>query len=247
MRKYVMALDAGTTSNRAIIFDEKAEKIAVAQKEFTQYFPHPGWVEHDAEEIWQSMREVMLEAMKQSGLSAADIAAIGITNQRETTVIWNRHTGRPVCRAIVWQSRQTVPISDALKKQGLTGEIRRRTGLPVDAYFSGTKIAWILDNVPGAREAAEKGDLLFGTVDTWLIWNLTGGKAHVTDYSNASRTMIYNIRELKWDDFLLDKLNIPRTLLPEVRPSSCVYGHTAPDLFGTEIPVASALGDQQAA
>ena len=246
-KKYVMALDAGTTSNRAIIFDEKSQIVALSQREFTQIFPEPGWVEHDAEEIWAGICAVMRDALKQSGLSASDLSAIGITNQRETTVLWNRTTGRPVYHAIVWQSRQTTPISESLKKRGLSDEFRRKTGLPIDAYFSGTKIAWILEHVPGTRELAEAGDLLFGTIDSWLIWKLTGGKVHVTDYSNASRTLIFNIHELKWDAELLGHLNIPASILPEVRPSSCVYGETDPAILGTPVPVSGAAGDQQAA
>ena len=247
-KKYVMALDAGTTSNRAIIFDENSKIVGVSQKEFTQYFPEPGWVEHDADEIWSSMSTVMKEALEQSGLSASDIAAIGITNQRETAVLWDKNTGRPVYNAIVWQSRQTAPITEALKKQeGMLEKFKHKTGLTIDAYFSGSKITWILDKVEGARAKAEAGELIFGTIDTWLIWKLTGGKAHVTDYSNASRTLIYNIRELQWDDELLGILNIPKSMLPEVRPSSSVYGYTVPSILGASIPVAGAAGDQQAA
>jgi len=246
-KNYVMALDAGTTSNRAIIFDENSRIVALSQKEFTQIFPEPGWVEHDAEEIWSGICAVMRDALRQSGLSASDLSAIGITNQRETTVLWNRATGRPVYHAIVWQSRQTTPISESLKKRGLTDEFRRKTGLPIDAYFSGTKIAWILERVPGTRELAEAGELLFGTIDSWLIWKLTGGKVHVTDYSNASRTLIFNIHELKWDSALLGHLNIPASILPEVRPSSCVYGETDPAILGAPVPVSGAAGDQQAA
>ena len=246
-KKYVMALDAGTTSNRAIIFDENSKIVGVSQKEFTQYFPQPGWVEHDADEIWSSMSTVMKEALEQSGLTASDIAAIGITNQRETAVVWDKETGRPVYNAIVWQSRQTAPICERLKAKNLDAEFKSKTGLPIDAYFSGTKITWILENVEGAKAQAEAGKLIFGTIDTWLIWKLTGGKAHVTDYSNASRTLIYNIRELQWDDELLGILNIPKSMLPEVRPSSSVYGYTVPSILGASIPVAGAAGDQQAA
>ena len=246
-KKYVMALDAGTTSNRAIIFDENSKIVGVSQKEFTQYFPNPGWVEHDADEIWSSMSTVMKEALEQSGLAASDIAAIGITNQRETAVVWDKNTGRPVYNAIVWQSRQTAPICEDLKKKGLVDEFKQKTGLIIDAYFSGTKIKWILDNVEGARAKAEAGDLIFGTIDCWLIWKLTGGKAHVTDYSNASRTLMYNIRELHWDDQLLSYLTVPKTMLPEVRPSSGVYGYTVPSILGASIPVSGAAGDQQAA
>ena len=241
-KKYVMALDAGTTSNRAIIFDENSKIVGVSQKEFTQYFPNPGWVEHDADEIWSSMSTVMKEALEQSGLTASDIAAIGITNQRETAVVWDKNTGRPVYNAIVWQSRQTAPICEDLKKKGLVDEFKQKTGLIIDAYFSGTKIKWILDNVEGARAKAEAGDLIFGTIDCWLIWKLTGGKAHVTDYSNASRTLMYNIRELHWDDQLLSYLTVPKTMLPEVRPSSGVYGYTVPSILGASIPVSGAAG-----
>lgn len=246
-KKYVMALDAGTTSNRAIIFDEDSKIVGVSQKEFTQYFPHDGWVEHDAEEIWSSMSTVMKEALEQTDLTASDIAAIGITNQRETAVVWDKVTGRPVYNAIVWQSRQTAGICENLKKQGLVDEFKEKTGLLIDAYFSGTKVKWILDNVEGAREKAEKGELLFGTIDTWLIWKLTGGKAHVTDYSNASRTLMFNIRELKWDDQLLSYLTVPKSMLPEVHPSSEVYGYTIPSIIGASVPIAGAAGDQQAA
>jgi glycerol kinase len=246
-KQYVMALDAGTTSNRAIIFDRNSKIVGVSQKEFTQYFPEAGWVEHDAEEIWSSMTTVMKEALEQSGLVASDIAAIGITNQRETTVVWDKKTGRPVYNAIVWQSRQTAPIAEEMKAKGLVDEVKQKTGLMIDAYFSGTKIKWILDNVEGVRQRAENGELLFGTIDTWLIWKLTGGKAHVTDYSNASRTMIYNIKELKWDDQLLGYLGVPKSMLPEVKPSSCVYGETVPLILGAAIPVSGAAGDQQAA
>lgn len=246
-KKYVMALDAGTTSNRAIIFDENSQIVSVSQKEFTQYFPKPGWVEHDADEIYSSMTAVMKEALLQSGLNAHDIRAIGITNQRETAVVWDKRTGRPVYNAIVWQSRQTAPIADALKARGLTDVVKHKTGLTIDAYFSGTKITWILEHVEGARERAEAGELLFGTIDTWLIWKLTGGKAHVTDYSNASRTMMYNIRTLEWDDELLEYLRVPKCMLPEVCPSSCIYGETEPSVLGAPIPVAGAAGDQQSA
>ena len=246
-KKYVMALDAGTTSNRAIIFDENSQIIGVSQKEFTQHFPQSGWVEHDAEEIWSSMSTVMKEAVEQSGIVASDIVAIGITNQRETTVVWDRHTGRPVYNAIVWQSRQTSEICEELKAKGLVEEFKEKTGLLIDAYFSGTKVKWILDKVEGAREKAENGDLLFGTIDTWLIWKLTGGKVHVTDYSNASRTLMYNIQTLSWDKQLLEYLNVPAAMLPEVRPSSEIYGYTIPSIIGAAVPVAGAAGDQQAA
>ena len=246
-QKYVMALDAGTTSNRAIIFDVDSKIVGVAQKEFTQHFPQPGWVEHDAEEIWSSMHEVMREALEQSGLVASDIAAIGITNQRETAVIWDRTTGRPIYNAIVWQSRQTADICEDLKRQGLVDEFKEKTGLVIDAYFSGTKVKWILDHVEGARARAEKGELAFGTIDTWLLWKLTGGKEHKTDYSNASRTLMFNIKTLEWDEALLKHLTVPKSLLPEVRPSSEVYGHTIPSVIGASVPVAGLAGDQQSA
>ena len=246
-QKYVMALDAGTTSNRAIIFDVDSKIVGVAQKEFTQHFPQPGWVEHDAEEIWSSMHEVMREALEQSGLVASDIAAIGITNQRETAVIWDRATGRPIYNAIVWQSRQTADICEDLKRQGLVDEFQQKTGLVIDAYFSGTKVKWILDHVEGARARAEKGELAFGTIDTWLLWKLTGGKEHKTDYSNASRTLMFNIKTLEWDEALLKHLTVPKSLLPEVRPSSEVYGHTVPSVIGASVPVAGMAGDQQSA
>ena len=246
-QKYVMALDAGTTSNRAIIFDVDSKIVGVAQKEFTQHFPQPGWVEHDAEEIWSSMHEVMREALEQSGLVASDIAAIGITNQRETAVVWDRATGRPIYNAIVWQSRQTADICEDLKRQGLVDEFKEKTGLVIDAYFSGTKVKWILDHVEGARARAEKGELAFGTIDTWLLWKLTGGKEHKTDYSNASRTLMFNIKTLEWDEALLKHLTVPKSLLPEVRPSSEVYGHTIPSIIGASVPVAGMAGDQQSA
>lgn len=247
MAKYVMALDAGTTSNRCILFDKKGRVCSSAQREFTQYFPRPGWVEHDADEIWASQLGVAVEAMNKIGASAEDIAAIGITNQRETVIVWDRTTGEPVCRAIVWQCRRTSGYCDSLKAKGLTEKFRDKTGLVIDAYFSGTKIKWILDNVPTAREKAEKGELLFGTVETWLIWKLTKGKVHVTDYSNASRTMLFNINSLEWDEEILKELDIPESMLPEVRPSSCIYGETDPSFFGGAIPIAGAAGDQQAA
>ena len=242
-----MALDAGTTSNRCILFDKKGRICSSAQREFTQYFPRPGWVEHDADEIWASQLGVAVEAMNKIGASAEDIAAIGITNQRETVIVWDRTTGEPVCRAIVWQCRRTSGYCDSLKAKGLTEKFRDKTGLVIDAYFSGTKIKWILDNVPDAREKAEKGELLFGTVETWLIWKLTKGKVHVTDYSNASRTMLFNINSLEWDEEILKELDIPGSMLPEVRPSSCIYGETDPSFFGGAIPIAGAAGDQQAA
>ena len=247
MSKYVMTLDAGTTSNRCILFNEKGEICSMAQKEFTQYFPKPGWVEHDANEIWSSQLGVAVEAMEKIDASYADIAGIGITNQRETTIVWDKKTGEPVYNAIVWQCRRTSEYCDELKNKNLTEVFRKKTGLIIDAYFSGTKIKWILDNVEGARERAEKGELLFGTVETWLIWKLTKGKVHVTDYSNASRTLLFNINTLEWDDEILEILNIPKSMLPEVKPSSCVYGKSHSKFFGGEIPVAGAAGDQQAA
>jgi glycerol kinase len=248
-RRYVMALDQGTTSSRAILFDHSGNIVSMAQKEFAQHYPKPGWVEHDPMEIWGTQSGVAREAIEKAGISPREIAALGITNQRETTVVWDRHTGKPVYNAIVWQCRRTAAICDELKSvPGMEAYIRENTGLVVDAYFSATKLKWILDNVEGARERAEAGDLLFGTVDTWLIWNLTKGKAHVTDYSNASRTMLFNIHTLDWDAKILEHLGIPAAMLPQVRPSSEVYGHTAPDTFGgAEIPIAGAAGDQQAA
>lgn len=245
MKKYILSLDAGTTSSRAILFNHDSEIVSVAQKEFTQIYPKAGWVEHDAMEIWATQSGVVTEAMSKIGATAEDIAAIGITNQRETTVVWDRKTGEPIYNAIVWQCRRTAAFCDELKARGLEDYVRENTGLVIDAYFSGTKINWILNNVPGARERAEKGELAFGTVDTWLIWKLTDGKVHVTDYSNASRTMAFNIKTLKWDEKMLKELDIPASMLPEVRPSSAVYGTTA--LYGTEIPIAGAAGDQQAA
>ena len=242
-----MALDQGTTSSRCIIFDHSGAMLASAQKEFAQHYPKPGWVEHDAAEIWETTLEVARGAMAKSGLEAADIAAIGITNQRETTVVWDRETGEPVCPAIVWQCRRTAPMADALAASGWAEKIRRKTGLVPDAYFSGTKLRWILDKVPGARQGAEEGRLLFGTIDSWLIWKLTGGRAHVTDVTNASRTMLFDIRRLRWDPELLELFGIPERMLPKVQPSSCIYGETEPGLFGGKIPVAGAAGDQQSA
>ena len=247
MAQYIMALDAGTTSNRCILFDQEGRARAAAQKEFPQIFPKPGWVEHDAREIWATQLGVAVEAMGKIGATAADIAAIGITNQRETTVVWDRATGEPMYNAIVWQCRSTSAYCDELKARGYAEAIRRKTGLVVDAYFSGPKIRWILDNVPGARRRAEAGELLFGTVETWLIWLLTGGRVHVTDYSNASRTMLFNINTLDWDEELLDLMDIPRSMLPTPVPSSQVYGETDPGFFGRSIPIAGAAGDQQAA
>jgi len=245
--KYILSLDQGTTSSRAIIFNKKAEIKSVAQEEFTQFFPQPSWVEHDATEIWRSQLKVAKAAIRKLKLKPKDIAAIGITNQRETTLVWDKETGEPIHRAIVWQDRRTASICDLLKKKGLTSYVRKNTGLVIDAYFSGTKIKWILDNVKGARKRAEKGELLFGTIDSWLVYKLTGGKVHITDYTNASRTMIYNIKNLEWDKKLLKVLNIPEAMLPEVKDSSKVYGHTDPKLFGAEIPIAGIAGDQQAA
>ena len=242
-----MALDQGTTSSRCIIFDHSGAMLASAQKEFAQHYPKPGWVEHDAAEIWETTLEVARGAMAKAGLSAADIAAIGITNQRETTVVWDKETGAPVCPAIVWQCRRTAPMADALAASGWAEKIRQRTGLVPDAYFSGTKLRWILDKVPGARQGAEEGRLLFGTIDSWLIWKLTGGRAHVTDVTNASRTMLFDIRRLRWDPELLELFGIPEQMLPKVQPSSCIYGETEPALFGGKIPVAGAAGDQQSA
>ena len=242
-----MALDQGTTSSRCIIFDHSGAMLASAQREFAQHYPKPGWVEHDAAEIWETTLEVARGAMAKSGLEAADIAAIGITNQRETTVVWDRETGEPVCPAIVWQCRRTAPMADALAASGWAEKIRQKTGLVPDAYFSGTKLRWILDKIPGARRGAEEGRLLFGTIDSWLIWNLTGGRAHVTDVTNASRTMLFDIRRLRWDPELLELFGIPEQMLPRVQPSSCIYGETEPGLFGGKIPVAGAAGDQQSA
>ncbi len=244
---YIMALDAGTTSNRCILFDKAGRMCSVAQKEFTQYFPKPGWVEHDANEIWATQLGVALSAMNKIGVGAAEIAAIGITNQRETTIVWDRETGEPVCHAIVWQCRRTSALCDELKAKGLTEMFRQKTGLVIDAYFSATKLKWILDNVPGVRARAEAGQLLFGTVETWLIWKLTGGRAHVTDYTNASRTMMFNIHTLTWDDDILRILDIPRCMLPTPMPSSCVYAVADPIHFGSAIRIAGAAGDQQAA
>lgn len=247
MPKYIMALDSGTTSNRCILFNAAGEVCSVAQKEFTQIFPQPGWVEHDADEIFSTQLEVAKQALYNIGATAADIAAIGITNQRETTIVWNKFTGRPVCNAIVWQCRRTAPYCDSLTAQGLVDTIRSKTGLVIDPYFSGTKIHWILENIPGAREQAERGELLFGTVETWLIWKLTGGRVHVTDYSNASRTMLFNINTLQWDEEILKIMDIPASMLPKPLPSSCHYGTTDAQFFGAPIPIAGAAGDQQAA
>ncbi len=247
MPKYIMSFDAGTTSNRAILFDETGQIMSVAQKEFRQYYPKPGWVEHDAGEIWTTMLEVARQAMANIGATAADIAAIGITNQRETVVVWDRKTGEPVMRAIVWQCRRTAEYADLLKSDGYVDMIREKTGLVIDAYFSATKLRWILEHVPGARERAERGELLFGTIDTFLMWKLSGGKIHATDYSNASRTMLFNIRTLCWDDEILKLLDIPACMLPEVKPSSGIFGNTDPQILGGPIPIAGVAGDQQAA
>lgn len=247
MDKYIMALDLGTTSCRCIIFDKNGRICSAAQKEFTQYFPQPGWVEHDAEEIWATQTGLMYEAMSKIDITINEIAGIGITNQRETTVLWDKETGRPVHKAIVWQCRRTAGYCDELKNLGMAEFFRSKTGLVLDAYFSATKLRWLLDNVTGARERAEKGKLLFGTVDSWIIWKLTGGKVHVTDYSNASRTMLFNIHTLKWDEEILRVLKIPQQILPDVKPSSHVYGYTDSKLFGREVPIAGAGGDQQCA
>lgn len=245
--KFILALDQGTSSSRAIVFDHEGTVRSVAQKEFTQHFPKPGWVEHDPKEIWSSEAAVIAEAISAIGVTGKDIAGIGITNQRETTIVWDAETGEPVYNAIVWQDRRTSEYCDSLKAQGLTDMIREKTGLIVDAYFSGTKIRWILENVPGAREKAEAGKLRFGTVDTWLIWNLTRGEVHVTDVSNASRTMLFNIKTLEWDKELLELLGVPESMMPSVRSSSEVYGHTTTTLFAHKVPIAGIAGDQQAA
>ena len=245
--KYIMALDQGTTSSRCILFDKSGNICSVVNKEFKQIYPQPGWVEHDANEIWDTTLEVARAAMAKLNVKAADVAAIGITNQRETTVVWDKETGEPIANAIVWQCRRTSDIIDGLVRDGWSDKIREKTGLVPDAYFSGSKIKWLLDNVPGARRRAAAGKLLFGTIDTWRIWKLTGGRVHVTDYTNASRTMLYNIRELKWDEELLHLLDVPASMLPEVKPSSCVYGLTDFELLGGQIPIAGAAGDQQCA
>ena len=247
MGRYIMALDQGTTSSRCIIYDKKGNMVSVAQKEFTQIYPKAGWVEHDAMEIWSTQMGVAQEALLKINCTYEDIEAIGITNQRETTVVWDKETGVPICNAIVWQCRRTAEYCDELKERGLGDMIRNKTGLLIDAYFSGTKLKWILDNVPGARSKAEEGRLLFGTIETWLIWKLTEGKVHVTDYSNASRTMMFNINTLQWDDEILEILEIPRSMLPEPKPSSCIYGVTDNHIFGGPIKIAGAAGDQQAA
>lgn len=247
MAKYILSLDQGTTSSRAIVFDHDGQMCSVAQKEFTQHFPKPGWVEHDPKEIWSSQASVIAEAITTMGINGKDLAGIGITNQRETTIVWDAATGEPVYNAIVWQDRRTAEFCDSLKEQGLVDKIREKTGLIIDAYFSGTKIKWILDNVEGARERAEKGELRFGNVDTWLIWNLTRGEVHATDVTNASRTMVFNIKDLKWDEELLDLLGIPASMMPEVKASSEVFGHTKTTIFAHEVPISGVAGDQQAA
>ncbi|HSQ90214.1 glycerol kinase GlpK [Romboutsia sp.] len=247
-KKYIMSLDQGTTSSRAILFDKQGNIVATSQKEFTQFYPNPGWVEHNPMEIWGSQSGVMREVLETNSIKPEEVCAIGITNQRETTIVWDKNTGKPVYNAIVWQCRRTSQICDELKAKGYEQKIKEKTGLILDAYFSATKIKWILDNVEGAREKAENGELLFGTVDTWLIWNLTRGKVHVTDYSNAARTMLYNIKDLKWDDEILEALDIPKSMLPEVKPSSCIYGYTDEGMLsGAQIPIAGCAGDQQAA
>ncbi|MBO7184612.1 MAG: glycerol kinase GlpK [Oscillospiraceae bacterium] len=247
MAQYIMALDSGTTSNRCILFDQKGRVCSVVQKEFTQIFPQPGWVEHDADEIFTTQLEVAQMALRNIGATAADIAAIGITNQRETTIVWDKNTGRPIHNAIVWQCRRTTPLCQQLRQEGWVDAIRQKTGLVIDPYFSATKIAWLLEQVPGARQRAERGELLFGTVETWLIWKLTGGTVHVTDYSNASRTMLFNIHDLCWDEEILTRLQIPASMLPKAVPSSCVYGMTDAAFFGAPIAISGAAGDQQAA
>lgn len=247
MKKYVMALDAGTTSNRCILFNKKGEICSIAQREFPQYYPRPGWVEHDANQIWATQISVAVEAMQKINAEASQIVSIGITNQRETTLVWDKETGEPIYHAIVWQCRRTAEYCDSLKAQGLSEMIREKTGLLIDPYFSGTKLKWILDHVPDARQKAEAGQLLFGTVETWLIWKLTKGRVHVTDYSNASRTMMFNIHTLKWDTDLLKLLDIPEQMLPTPKPSSCIYGYTDASFLGAEIPIAGAAGDQQCA
>ena len=245
---YIMAIDQGTTSSRAIIFNKKGEKVATSQKEFTQIFPQAGWVEHNANEIWNSVQSVIANAFIESGIKPTEMEAIGITNQRETTVVWDKKTGLPIYNAIVWQSRQTAPLAEKLKQDGYVDFFHQKTGLIIDAYFSATKVRWILDQVEGAQERAERGELLFGTIDTWLVWKLTDGAAHVTDYSNAARTMLYNIKELQWDDEILSLLNIPKVMLPEVRSNSEIYGKTAPyHFYGGEVPISGMAGDQQAA
>ncbi len=247
MEKYILALDQGTTSSRSVVFDKKGNIVSVAQKEFTQYFPKPGWVEHDPLEIWSSQASTAAEATTKKGIYGADIAAIGITNQRETVVVWDRKTGKPVYNAIVWQDKRTSTYCDELKSQGKSKLIREKTGLVIDSYFSGTKVKWILDNVEGARKKAEAGDLIMGTIDSWLIWNMTKGELHITDVTNASRTLLFNINTLEWDDELLELFNIPKSMLPQVKQSSEIYGSTNPNFFASKIPIAGIAGDQQAA
>lgn len=248
LKNYIMAIDEGTTSTRAMIFDHEGHKVSSSQKEFPQYFPQPGWVEHKAEEIWHAVQTTIANAIINSGIRPEQIKGIGITNQRETTVIWDKKTGKPIYNAIVWQSRQTTELAEKLKADGYSSMIHKKTGLIIDPYFSATKIRWILDHVEGAQEKAEKGDLLFGTIDTWLLWKLTDGEVHVTDYTNASRTMLYNIHDLKWDDDILELLNIPKKMLPEVRSNSEIYGYTKSyTFFGGKVPICGIAGDQQAA
>ncbi|UBZ15407.1 glycerol kinase GlpK [Flagellimonas marinaquae] len=247
MNQYILALDQGTTSSRAVVFDQKGTIISVAQKEFTQIFPKPGWVEHDPDEIWSTQAGMAAEAVSKKGLKASQMAAIGITNQRETVVVWDRNTSEPIYNAIVWQDKRTADYCDELKKEGKSQMIREKTGLVIDSYFSGTKVKWILDNVEGAREKAEAGDLIMGTIDSWLIWKMTDGRLHITDVTNACRSMLFNINTMDWDDDLLELLTIPKSMLPEVKQSSEVYGHTTPNLFATPIPIAGIAGDQQAA
>ncbi|SDO20622.1 glycerol kinase GlpK [Halobacillus sp. SY10] len=248
MKQYILSIDQGTTSSRAILFNHEGQIVETAQKEFEQHFPKPGWVEHDANEIWTSVLACIADVLRKSDVEASQVAGIGITNQRETTVVWDKNTGKPIYKAIVWQSRQTQSICNELKKQGLEDTFRDKTGLLLDPYFAGTKVKWILDNVDGAKEKAENGDLMFGTIDTWLVYKLSGQKTHVTDYSNASRTLMYNIHDLKWDDELLDILDVPKSMLPEVKPSSEVYANTVDyHFYGKEVPIAGIAGDQQAA
>jgi len=247
MQKYLMALDAGTTSSRCIIFDREGKIVSLSQKRFEQHFPRPGYVEHDAQEIWETQLFTAQDALEKAGITSREVAALGITNQRETVIVWDRYSGKPVCPAIVWQDRRTAEYCDELEKKGLTEWIREKTGLLLDPYFSATKLRWILDNVDGARKKAERGDIIFGTVETWLIWNLTGGKVHVTDFSNASRTLLFNIHTLRWDTELLELFDIPQEMLPDVKPNSYLYGYTESGLLGGEIPIAGAAGDQQSA
>ena len=246
-KKYICALDAGTTSNRCIIFDHESNIVSMVQREFTQIYPKPGWVEHNPSEIWSTMLGAAVEALQKADIDPSEIAAIGITNQRETTIVWDKNTGEPVYNAIVWQCRRTAEYCDSLKEKGLEDKFRKKTGLVIDAYFSGTKLKWILDNVPGARKKAENGDLLFGTVECFLIWKLTKGRVHATDYSNAARTQLFNINTLEWDEDILNEFDIPASMLPEVRPSSGVFGMCDTQWFGNEIPIAGAAGDQQSA